>query len=710
MEQTTKILSERLGLRLSQVNKVIELLEDGATVPFIARYRKEATSGLDEVAIFSIESEYKRLSEIKARKKYILEAIKSQGKLTDKIQELIEDSWQETEIEDIYLPYKQKRHTRAAIAREAGLEEYAQMIMNSGGYGSIEKKAAKFTNSKVPTEDAVISGALDIVAEMISENNTARNTVRDEFARRAEITSRVIKGKEEEGQKYRDYFNTTIRLGSCPSHTLLAIRRGEAEKILRVSIDIKKENVFHKLERLFIRPKADRPELLQRAIKDSYNRLLAPSIENETAIASKKKADTEAIKVFADNLRQVLLAAPLGQKRTMGIDPGFRTGCKVVCLDNCGNLLHNDTIYPHPPVNDVKTAIQKLVSLTDKYGIEAIAVGNGTAGRETEQFLRSIKFNRKIDIFPVSENGASIYSASALAREEFPDYDVTVRGAVSIARRLMDPLAELIKIDPKSIGVGQYQHDVDQTLLRQSLEQTVLSCVNTVGVEVNSASVQLLTYISGIGPKTAQNIIDYRKDNGPFHYRKELLKVPGLGAKTYEQCAGFIRVAISDNPLDNTGVHPEHYGIANKMACDLKVDVKELISSKELRSQINPENYINPQKNIGIQTVNDILSEMDKAGRDPRSTIETVAFDPAIRTIEDLEPGMIVNGTVTNITNFGAFVNIGIKENALLHVTQISDRRLSSPAEVLHINQNIKVKILDIDRDRKRIQLTLKYV
>ena len=705
MQQKIELISKRLNISESRVAGALQLLLDGATIPFIARYRKEATSGLNEVEIATIYAENEKIDELIKRKAFVMEAIEAAGALTDELRARIEASWEVNEIEDIYLPYKQKKRTRATIAREAGLEPLAKIIM-SGKCADIESTATRYLNDKVATAEDAIGGAQDIIAEWVSESEAARNAVRRLFDREAVITSHVVRGKEEEAANYRDYFEKLYRLSRCPSHALLAMRRGESEKLLKVNIEIDDDEAIERLERIFIKSDNKTADIISRAVKDGYKRLLAPSIETEFAKSSKEIADREATRIFANNLKQLLLAAPLGQKRTMGIDPGFRTGCKVVCLDAQGNLLYNDTIYPHPPKSETAMALKKISTLTEQYKIEAIAIGNGTAGRETEQFIQKVSFRTPPQVFVVSESGASIYSASAVAREEFPDYDVTVRGAVSIGRRLMDPLAELVKIDAKNIGVGQYQHDVDQTMLRQALDQTVETCVNSVGVEVNNASKQLLTYVAGVGPKLAQNIIDYRTENGGFKSRKELLKVAKMGAKTYEQCAGFIRVAASDNPLDRSAVHPERYALVERMAKDLGVKVEDLINNAELRKQININKYVSAE--VGLPTLHDILSELEKPGRDPRMQIEAWSFDPNIRTIDDLHEGMQLDGEVTNITNFGAFVNIGIKENGLLHISQIADRRISSIEEVLHINQHVKVRVLEIDRDRKRISLTMK--
>lgn len=705
MQQKIELISKRLNISESRVAGALQLLLDGATIPFIARYRKEATGGLDEVEIAAIYAENEKIDELIKRKAFVMEAIEAAGALTDELRARIKASWEVNEIEDIYLPYKQKKRTRATIAREAGLEPLAKIIM-SGKCSDIESTAARYVNDKVATTEDAIGGAQDIIAEWVSESEAARNAVRRLFDREAVITSHVVRGKEDEAANYRDYFEKLYRLSRCPSHALLAMRRGESEKLLKVNIEIDDDEAIERLEKIFVKTDNQTTDIIRRAVKDGYKRLLAPSIETEFAKSSKEVADKEATRIFANNLKQLLLAAPLGQKRTMGIDPGFRTGCKVVCLDAQGNLLYNDTIYPHPPKSETAMALKKISTLAEQYKIEAIAIGNGTAGRETEQFIQKVSFRNPPLVFVVSESGASIYSASAVAREEFPDYDVTVRGAVSIGRRLMDPLAELVKIDAKNIGVGQYQHDVDQTMLRQALDQTVETCVNSVGVEVNNASKQLLTYVAGVGPKLAQNIIDYRTENGGFKSRKELLKVAKMGAKTYEQCAGFIRVAASENPLDRSAVHPERYALVERMAKDLGVKVEDLINNAELRKQIDVNKYVSAE--VGLPTLQDIMSELEKPGRDPRMQIEAWSFDPNIRTINDLHEGMLLDGEVTNITNFGAFVNIGIKENGLLHISQIADRRISSIEEVLHINQHVKVRVLEIDLDRRRISLTMK--
>lgn len=702
-----RMISAVLGISEKQIRQTLGLLENGATIPFISRYRKEVTGGLDEVQIESIKTHYEKLSETAKRKETILSTIQEQGKLTAELQKRIEETWENTLLEDIYLPYKPKRKTRAEAARQKGLEPLATLLMLQREPHP-EERAAGYVKGDVKNVEDALKGARDIIAEHVSEDERARNSVRSSFVRQGTLTAKVVKGKEEEAAKYRDYFDYSESLRRCSSHRLLAIRRAEAEGLLKVSISPNDEECAERLERQFVRSNNACGQQVAEAVQDAYKRLLKPSIETEFATQSKERADEEAIKVFAENLRQLLLASPLGQKRVMGIDPGFRTGCKVVCLDAQGNLLHNENIYPHPPVSKQKEAFAKLQMMMESYKIDAVAIGNGTASRETEEFLKHQRFNRDVQIFIVSEQGASIYSASKIARDEFPDYDVTVRGAVSIGRRLMDPLAELVKIDPKSIGVGQYQHDVDQTKLKKSLDQTVENCVNLVGVNLNTASSHLLTYISGLGPQLAQNIVNYRAENGAFTSRKELMKVPRMGAKAFEQCAGFLRIPQAKNPLDNTAVHPESYCIVEQMAKDLDCSVAELIASRELRLKINPERYLSPT--VGMPTLKDILQELDKPGRDPRGPIKIFEFDKNVRTINDLREGMELPGIVGNITNFGAFVDIGIKENGLVHLSQLADRFISDPNEVVSIHQHIRVKVLCIDMDRKRIQLTMKGV
>ena len=702
-----RMISAVLGISEKQIRQTLGLLENGATIPFISRYRKEVTGGLDEVQIESIKTHYEKLSETAKRKETILSTIQEQGKLTAELQKRIEETWENTLLEDIYLPYKPKRKTRAEAARQKGLEPLATLLMLQREPHP-EERAAGYVKGDVKNVEDALKGARDIIAEHVSEDERARNSVRSSFVRQGTLTAKVVKGKEEEAAKYRDYFDYSESLRRCSSHRLLAIRRAEAEGLLKVSISPNDEECAERLERQFVRSNNACGQQVAEAVQDAYKRLLKPSIETEFATQSKERADEEAIKVFVENLRQLLLASPLGQKRVMGIDPGFRTGCKVVCLDAQGNLLHNENIYPHPPVSKQKEAFAKLQMMMESYKIDAVAIGNGTASRETEEFLKHQRFNRDVQIFIVSEQGASIYSASKIARDEFPDYDVTVRGAVSIGRRLMDPLAELVKIDPKSIGVGQYQHDVDQTKLKKSLDQTVENCVNLVGVNLNTASSHLLTYISGLGPQLAQNIVNYRAENGAFTSRKELMKVPRMGAKAFEQCAGFLRIPQAKNPLDNTAVHPESYCIVEQMAKDLGCSVAELIASKELRLKINPERYLSPT--VGMPTLKDILQELDKPGRDPRGPIKIFEFDKNVRTINELREGMELPGIVGNITNFGAFVDIGIKENGLVHLSQLADRFISDPNEVVSIHQHVRVKVLSIDMDRKRIQLTMKGV
>ena len=696
-----------LPIAEKQIAATIELLDEGATIPFISRYRKEKTGGLNEVEIENIRSCYDKLKETAKRKETIIATIEELGQLTPELRKRIDATWDATELEDIYLPYKPKRKTRAEAARQKGLEPLATLLMLQRETQP-EAQAARYVKGEVKDAEDALKGARDIIAEHVSEDERARNSIRSIFTRQATLTAKVTKGKEQEAANYRDYFDYSESLRRCSSHRLLAIRRAEAEGLLKVSISPDDDECLDRLDRQFVKGRNASSQQVSEAVKDAYKRLLKPSIETEFAAISKEKADDEAIQVFTANLRQLLLAPPLGQKRMMGIDPGFRTGCKVVCLDAQGNLLHNENIYPHPPVSKGKEAMARLSKMIEAYQIEAIAIGNGTASRETEEFLKKMTFPRSVQIFVVSEQGASIYSASKIAREEFPDYDVTVRGAVSIARRLMDPLAELVKIDPKSIGVGQYQHDVDQTKLKKSLDQTVESCVNLVGVNLNTASSHLLTYISGLGPQLAQNIVNYRQQNGPFASRKELLKVPRMGAKAFEQCAGFLRIAGGKNPLDNTAVHPESYHIVEQMARDLGCTVDTLIADKELRRKVELKKYVTTE--VGMPTLQDIMQELDKPGRDPRGTIKAFEFDSSVHTIDDLREGMELPGIVGNITNFGAFVDIGIKENGLIHLSQMADRYVSNPAEILSIHQHVRVRVLGIDKERKRIQLTLKGV
>lgn len=708
MEQFSQMIATALKLPVHRVENTLKLLQGGATIPFISRYRKEATGGLDEVQIGDIHTRYEKLCELAKRKETVLSTIEEQGKLTDTLRERISNCWDATELEDIYLPFKPKRKTRAEAARQKGLEPLAMLLLMQRE-NNLSARVRQFIKGDVKDEEDALKGARDIIAEQVNEDERARNLIRNQFSRQAMIISKVVKGKEKEeaALKYRDYFDFCEPLKKCISHRLLAIRRGEAEGILKVSITPDDESVCtERLERQYVHGNGECSAQVAEAVNDAYKRLLKPAIETEFSALSKEKADEEAIRVFAENLRQLLLAPPLGQKRTMGIDPGYRTGCKVVCLDAQGTLLHNEAIYPHPPKSETALAGRKLVKLVEQYKIEAIAIGNGTASRETERFVTSQRYDREVQVFVVSEDGASIYSASKIARDEFPEYDVTVRGAVSIGRRLMDPLAELVKIDAKSIGVGQYQHDVDQSKLKASLDQTVESCVNLVGVNVNTASKHLLTYVSGLGPTLAQNIVDYRTENGAFHSRKELLKVPRMGAKAFEQCAGFLRIPQADNPLDNSAVHPESYAIVEKMAKDLKCSVADLIKNKELRSQIDIKNYVTDT--VGLPTLTDILQELDKPGRDPRQKIQVFEFDKNVQTIDDLREGMELPGIINNITNFGCFVDIGIKENGLVHISQLADKFVSDPTTVVSMHQHVRVRVLSIDHERKRIQLTMK--
>ena len=708
MEQFSKMIAAAMKLQEHRVENTIKLLQGGATIPFISRYRKEATGGMDEVQISEINDRHEKLCELAKRKETIISTIEEQGKMTAELKNRIDNCWDSTELEDIYLPFKPKRKTRAEAARQKGLEPLAIILMMQRE-NNLMAKAAQFVKGDVKDEEDALKGARDIIAEQINEDERARNQIRNIFTRQAIITAKVVKGKEkeEDAAKYRDYFDFSEPLRRCTSHRLLAIRRGEAEGILKVTISPEEDDeCTDRLERQFVRGNGECSSQVAEAVKDAYKRLLKPAIETEFSAISKEKADEEAIRVFAENLRQLLLAPPLGQKRVMGIDPGFRTGCKVVCLDAQGTLLHNEAIYPHPPKSEEALAARKIVKLVEQYKIEAIAIGNGTASRETERFVTSQRYDREVQVFVVSEDGASIYSASKTAREEFPDYDVTVRGAVSIGRRLMDPLAELVKIDAKSIGVGQYQHDVDQTKLKESLDRTVESCVNLVGVNLNTASKHLLTYVSGLGPSLAQNIVDYRTENGPFASRKELLKVPRMGAKAFEQCAGFLRIPGADNPLDNSAVHPESYAIVEKMAKDMKCTVADLIKDKELRAKIDIKKYVTDT--VGLPTLNDIMKELDKPGRDPRQQIQVFEFDKDVKTLDDLREGMELPGIVTNITNFGCFVDIGIKENGLVHISQLADKFVSDPTTVVSIHQHVRVKVMGIDHERKRVQLTMK--
>ncbi len=699
-------ISSTLSISKSQVSNTVKLLEEGATIPFISRYRKEATGSLDETEVTAIEKEWKRLLELVKRREAIIKSINDQELLTNELEVKINNCWNMAELEDIYLPYKPKRKTRASAAREKGLEPLAEIIM-AQKEDKIDKIAEKYLNDEVPDIEAALAGARDIIAEWINENADARNKIRQLFERDAIISSKVIEKKKDEGTKYQDYFDFSEPLERCAGHRLLAIRRAEQEGILRVSISIDNENAIESLEKIFIKNKNESAVQVGLSIKDAHKRLLAPSIETEFKNSSKAKADEEAIRVFSTNLRQLLLSPPLGPKVTMAIDPGFRTGCKLVCLDQQGNLLHHATIFPHPPQPKVDEATEKVIGILKKYKVEAIAIGNGTAGRETERFIKSlVDKSGTTEIFMVNEAGASIYSASETAREEFPDLDLTFRGAISIGRRLMDPLAELVKIDAKSIGVGQYQHDVNQDSLKDGLDQVVTSAVNQVGVNLNTASKHLLSYVSGIGPKLAKSIINFRNENRTFRSRKELIKVSGLGAKAFEQSAGFLRIPAAENPLDNSAVHPESYSIVAKMAKELSQPVKSLIEAANLRQQIDINNYVTDT--VGLPTLKDIMQELEKPGLDPRGKAEVFSFSEAINEITDLKPGMRLPGVITNLTKFGAFVDIGIKENGLLHISQITDRFIKDPSEVLKLDQKIIVRVVDIDVERKRIQLSMK--
>lgn len=699
------LVSDSLHIPEKQVRQTIDLLESGATIPFISRYRKEATGGLDEVQIADIKNCLEKFQSLASRKEFVCNAIDKAGKLTEELKQRLDNSWDSDEIEDIYLPYKTKRATRAEMARKNGLEPLAKILL-AQNRSSLKGIADSFIKNEVKTEKAALQGARDIIAEWTNENERVRNTVRRAY-KQAIISSTVVSGKEEEGNKYANYFQFQEKLSRCQSHRILAMLRGKEEGILRISIlPANEESCLDALYRIYHKQDNDCWQEVQTAIDDAYKRLLRPSIESESLRDSKLKADEEAIKVFAANLRQLLLAPPLGQCRVLGIDPGFRTGCKVVCLDDQGNLLHNETIYPHPPKNEKRQAALKIQHLVEAYSIDAISIGNGTASRETELFITNIRYSRPVKVFVVSEDGASIYSASALARAEFPQYDVTVRGAVSIGRRLMDPLAELVKIDPKSIGVGQYQHAVDQTLLKKSLDQTVESCVNNVGVNVNTASKELLAYVSGVGPSLATNIVHYRAENGPFKSRSDLKRVPRLGEKAFEQCAGFLRIQGGENPLDNSAVHPERYAIVRQMAKDLNCSIEDLIRDKGLKQQLDLKKYMS--QSVGMPTLQDIMKELDKPGRDPRNKIEEFSFNQDIHTLEDVQEGMVLPGIVTNITNFGCFVDIGIKENGLVHISEMSDHFINNPAEVVSIHQHIQVRILQVDKKNKRIQLSMK--
>lgn len=701
------IISGELGIASRQVSNTVKLLNEGATIPFISRYRKEQTGSLDEVQVAAIRDRLTKLEELDKRKETVLTTIEEQGKLTDELRKRIEECFDSVELEDIYLPYKPKRRTKATIAKEKGLEPLAEIIMKQYER-DIEGVAHRFITDDVPSVEDALAGARDIIAEWISESEKARNIARNHFRRSAVIRSKVVKGKETEGVKYSDYFAWEEPINKCASHRFLAMRRGQAEGFLKVSITPPADDVMDDISRAFVKGDSVAADQVDYAIEDSYKRLIEPSIENEFTSELKSKADDEAIRVFSENLRQLLLAAPLGQKNVLAIDPGYRTGCKVVCLDSQGNLKHNETIYPHPPQNESGKAMSKISALVDSYRIDAVAIGNGTASRETEAFVKRIRFNRDINVFVVSEDGASIYSASSVAREEFPEYDVTVRGAASIGRRLMDPLAELVKIDPKSIGVGQYQHDVDQPKLKQGLDTVVESCVNHVGVNLNTASKHLLTYISGLGPQLAKNIVEYRRENGDFTSRSQLKKVARLGDKAFEQSAGFLRIAEAKNPLDNSAVHPESYHVVEKMAKDLGCTVVDLLKDEELRKKIDINRYVT--STIGLPTLKDIMAELAKPGRDPRQGIKVFEFADGVFSINDLQVGMVLPGIVTNITNFGAFVDVGVKQDGLVHISQLADKYVSNPNDIVKLHQHVKVKVVEVDVARKRIQLTMKGV
>ncbi|MBO7137054.1 MAG: RNA-binding transcriptional accessory protein [Bacteroidaceae bacterium] len=701
----SQLIAERTGLKEKYVRGVVDLLQEGATVPFISRYRKEATGGMTDVEVAQVAAELDKVTELEHRKEFILSTIEGQGKLTPELRDRIENCWDATTLEDIYLPYKQKRRTRAQVAREAGLEPLADAIMKQTNV-PLAELIKKLSPSEEMEREFALQGAKDIIAERVSEDERARQTLRTTFSIHAMIRSKVIKGKDAEGQNFRDYFDWEEPLKRCSSHRLLAMRRGEAEGILRVSICVDDEPAMERIVRQFVRGNSESSQAVREAVEDGYKRLLEPSISNEFGTSSRQKADEEAIRIFVRNLEQLLMASPLGQKRVMAIDPGFRTGCKVVCLDAEGNLLHHDVIFPHPPRSERVRAMQTLQMLVQKYGVQAISIGNGTAGRETEDFVRHLDLPDKVEVYSVSEDGASIYSASDIARQEFPNEDVTVRGAVSIGRRLMDPLAELVKIDPSSIGVGQYQKDVNQAALRKSLEETVVTCVNRVGVNLNTASQWLLTYVSGLGPALAQNIVRYRRENGPFRSRKELMKVPRMGAKAFEQSAGFLRIKDGTQPLDNSAVHPERYELVEQMARDQHCTVSQLMADKTLRDKIDVEHYVSGE--VGLPTLRDIMTELDKPGLDPRQPLKTFAFDETVHDISDLHEGQILPGIVTNITNFGAFVDIGVHIKGLVHVSQLADHFVKDPTTVVKVQQQVMVRVVGVDMQRERISLSMR--
>ncbi|MBR5481787.1 MAG: RNA-binding transcriptional accessory protein [Bacteroidaceae bacterium] len=702
-----EIIAQRTGLKIVYVQNTIALLLEGATIPFISRYRKEATGGMTDVEVAEVSRQLEQLQETDKRRSYILQTIEGQGKLTDELRQRIEECTDPITLEDIYLPFKQKRRTRAQVAREAGLEPLAN-ILQAQKTAHITQTAGRYINKEkgIDNVQKALQGAQDIIAERVSESERARQSLRTTFARHAVIYSRLVKGKDIEGQNYRDYFEWSEPLARCSSHRMLAMRRGEAEGILRISIGVDDEAALERISRLFVHGNGEASQLVKAAVEDGYRRLLEPSISNEAGSLAREKADEEAISIFVRNLEQLLMASPLGQKRVMAIDPGFRTGCKVVCLDAEGNLLHHDVIFPHPPKAERVRAMMTMQQLVEKYGIEAISIGNGTAGRETEDFVRHLDLPDGVEIYMVSEDGASIYSASETAREEFPNEDVTVRGAVSIGRRLMDPLAELVKIDPSSIGVGQYQKDVNQSALRKNLDQTVINCVNRVGVNVNTASRHLLTYISGLGPALAQNIVKYRSQNGPFRTRRELMKVPRMGEKAFEQSAGFLRIQDSPQPLDNSAVHPERYPLVEQMAADQGCSVKQLMENKDIRQKIDISKYVSSQ--VGLPTLQDIMAELDKPGRDPREPLKQFAFDPTVHDITDLHAGQVLPGIITNITNFGAFVDIGVHTKGLVHVSQLADRYVKDPTSVVSLHQQVMVRVVEVDLQRKRISLSMR--
>ena len=702
-----EIIAQRTGLKIVYVQNTIALLLEGATIPFISRYRKEATGGMTDVEVAEVSRQLEQLQETDKRRSYILQAIEGQGKLTDELRQRIEECTDPITLEDIYLPFKQKRRNRAQVAREAGLEPLAN-ILQAQKTANVTQTAGRYINKEkgIDNVQKALQGAQDIIAERVSESERARQSLRTTFARHAVIYSRLVKGKDIEGQNYRDYFEWSEPLARCSSHRMLAMRRGEAEGILRISIGVDDEAALERISRFFVHGNGEASQLVKAAVEDGYRRLLEPSISNEAGSLAREKADEEAISIFVRNLEQLLMASPLGQKRVMAIDPGFRTGCKVVCLDAEGNLLHHDVIFPHPPKAERVRAMMTMQQLVEKYGIEAISIGNGTAGRETEDFVRHLDLPDGVEIYMVSEDGASIYSASETAREEFPNEDVTVRGAVSIGRRLMDPLAELVKIDPSSIGVGQYQKDVNQSALRKSLDQTVINCVNRVGVNVNTASRHLLTYISGLGPALAQNIVKYRSQNGPFRTRRELMKVPRMGEKAFEQSAGFLRIQDSPQPLDNSAVHPERYPLVEQMAADQGCSVKQLMENKDIRQKIDISKYVSSL--VGLPTLQDIMAELDKPGRDPREPLKQFAFDPTVHDITDLHAGQVLPGIITNITNFGAFVDIGVHTKGLVHVSQLADRYVKDPTSVVSLHQQVMVRVVEVDLQRKRISLSMR--